>query len=121
VSVSRRGYSLTGADALFTYYEQILCDCSTASPRHPQSLVTEFSLFTRKHQEERGEQGVATFYSVVGKNGKIIKLFMIQSAGTDLDKSSAAAVSQWKYDQPMCDGVLAPVETTIDVIFTLQQ
>jgi hypothetical protein len=46
---------------------------------------------------------------------------MIQSAGTDLDKSSAAAVSQWKYDQPMCDGVLAPVETTIDVIFTLQQ
>jgi hypothetical protein len=66
------------------------------------------------------EQGAVTFYAVIGVDGKILRLFKIQSASAALDKSSVVAVSQWIYDQPICAGVLAPVETTIDVIFTLQ-
>lgn len=66
------------------------------------------------------EQGAVTFYAVIGVDGKISRLFKIQSASADLDKSSVVAVSQWIYGQPMCEGVLAPVETTIDVMFTLQ-
>lgn len=68
----------------------------------------------------RGEQGVVTFDGVIGEDGKISKLFLIQSAGADLDKSAAAAVSQWVYEQPLCDGASGPLETTIDIIFTLQ-
>jgi TonB family protein len=68
----------------------------------------------------RGEQGVVTFYGLIGEDGKISKLFLIQSAGADLDKSAAAAVSQWVYEQPLCDGVPGPLESTIDIIFTLQ-
>jgi TonB family protein len=69
----------------------------------------------------RGEQGVVTFYAVIGEDGKISKLFLIQSAGNDLDKTSTAAVFQWVYEQPLCDGIPAPAETTIDIIFRLQQ
>jgi TonB family protein len=71
--------------------------------------------------KDRREQGAVTFYGVIGEDGKITKPFLIQSAGADLDKSSAAAVSQWVYEQPMCEGVLTPIETTIDVIFQMRQ
>jgi len=71
--------------------------------------------------KDRREQGAVTFYGVIGEDGKITKSFLIQSAGADPDKSSAAGVSQWVYEQPMCAGVLAPIETTIDAIFQMQQ
>jgi TonB family protein len=78
-------------------------------PAYPES--------SRQHHE----QGIVTFVAVIGVDGTISQLFLIQSAGPELDKSATAAVSQWKYTPPLCDGVPAPVETTIDVIFTLEE
>jgi hypothetical protein len=71
--------------------------------------------------KDRREQGDVIFYGVIGGDGKISKLFLIQSVSPDLDKSSATAVSQWVYEQPMCEGVPAPIETAIEVIFHMPQ
>lgn len=66
-------------------------------------------------------QGVVTFFALIEEDGSLAQIHLIHSAGPVLDQAALDAISQWTYTQPLCEGKPAPLETAIDVIFTLQR
>ena len=59
-------------------------------------------------QEHR--QGTVILYGVIEEDGSVSHLQVVASAGQDLDASSMAAASHWKYDRSGCQEVKARQE-----------
>jgi len=74
-----------------------------------------------KSARDSRTQGMVTLYVVIDENGKTSSPHVLQSAGNALDEATIQAVSQWRYNQPICGDVKAPVETTVSALFTLMQ
>jgi TonB family protein len=71
----------------------------------------------RKH-----EQGTCTMGATISKQGSIVSLKVVKSAGSkDLDRSAFKVVSQWRYKPYLLNGDPIEVKTTINVTYTLDK
>lgn len=66
------------------------------------------------------QQGKVTLYALIQPDGTIGDLAVVRSAGELFDRAALDAVRSWRYQPYLCDGTPVPVETLIDVNFTLQ-
>lgn len=66
-----------------------------------------------------GQRGTVILGAIIGKNGKISKLAVLESVSPMLDQSALTAVRQWEYTPYSCDGKPVEVNTTITVNFQL--
>jgi TonB family protein len=69
----------------------------------------------------RREQGRVTLYAVLGTDGSLRNLKVIETAGANLDASATEAVRRWKYQPSMCGDKPIPAELAISVIFQARQ
>jgi protein TonB len=66
------------------------------------------------------QSGTVRLHAIIAKNGSIQSLDVV--SGPPLLQSAALeAVRQWRYQPTTLNGEAVEVETTIDVIFTLNQ
>jgi TonB family protein len=63
-------------------------------------------------------QGTVSLYVSIGKDGRVQRTRVIQSAGAVLDKAAEDGVQQWKYEPFVCAGEAVEVETEVDVTFS---
>ncbi|MGH9432054.1 MAG: TonB family protein [Terriglobia bacterium] len=66
------------------------------------------------------ETGRVRFWAIVGTDGRLHQLTVLQSAGPGLDAAALQAVSRWRYQPISCDGKTVDVVTEIDVDFQLR-
>lgn len=64
-------------------------------------------------------QGTVVLAAVIGEDGHVRDLHILQSAGDALDAAAFQAVRQWRYKPTMLLGQPVSVNTTISVVFTL--
>ena len=64
-------------------------------------------------------QGTVDLYGIIAVDGRVTNLTTVRSAGSDLDKSTLDAVSQWTYRPAMCGAIPVPSETVITVHYSL--
>jgi TonB family protein len=65
-------------------------------------------------------QGTVRLHAIIGKDGSIARLVVLHGY-CSLAKASVQAVSQWRYSPTLLLGQPVEVDTTIDVIFALNQ
>jgi TonB family protein len=65
------------------------------------------------------QQGTVDLYGVVAADGHLRDLTVVRSAGSEFDRASLDAVSQWTYIPAMCGGSPVTSETVITVHYTL--
>jgi TonB family protein len=69
-----------------------------------------------------GVEGTVMLQAIIGKDGSVIGLRVIKSAGnTALDDAAVASVKQWQYQPTLLNGQPVETLTTIDVNFELDQ
>jgi len=66
------------------------------------------------------QQGTVILYTVLSDQGTVEKTSVLQSAGDNLDKSAAEAVTQWVYSPPACGTVPLPTEIEVQVNYELR-
>jgi TonB family protein len=95
--------------------ERMVCDNPTGGklvrqvvPRYPT-----FAIMAHR-------QGITVLYALIGKDGSVNNLHVIESAGQTLDQSAIAAVRQWVYSPYMCKGSPIEVEREISVSFAFR-
>jgi TonB family protein len=71
--------------------------------------------------EDKAEHisGIVVLHALIGHDGSIRDLHVLQAPSASLAAASLAAVSQWKYKPYLLNGNPVEVDTTINVIFTL--
>ena len=67
-----------------------------------------------------GQQGTVNLHAIIAADGRISELKVVDGPSF-LQRSALDAVSQWRYRPYILNGQPVPVETTIQVRFTLQQ
>lgn len=65
-------------------------------------------------------QGTVRLHAIIGKDGTVKEL-TLESGHPLLVQAALDAVRQWRYDPTLLNGEPVEVDTTIDVIFTLNQ
>ncbi len=69
-----------------------------------------------------GVEGTVMLQAIVGKDGSVLSLKLIKSAGNQaLDDAAVAAVKQWQYQPTLLNGEPVETMTTISVGFQLEQ
>lgn len=68
-----------------------------------------------------GVRGTVEFKAVIGKNGRIKSLTLLQPVGMGLDDAAAEAVRTWRYSPTMLNGEPVEIDTEINVNFRLNQ
>jgi protein TonB len=76
-------------------------------------------LYSHIAREER-LQGAVHLHAIIGKDGSITQLIVLNGY-CSLAKSSIDAVSKWRYSPTSFSGQPVEVDTTIDVIFSLNR
>ena len=67
-----------------------------------------------------GAQGTVVLHAVVGKDGKLLSLQVLNSQiNPDLARAAVEAVSQWRYQPTLLNGEPVEVDTVVTVNFTL--
>ena len=66
------------------------------------------------------QTGTVMMLALIGKDGSVQRLRVIQSAGPDLDKAALDAVKQWRYKSFLRCGEPVAVESTLVVNFELR-
>lgn len=82
---------------------------SKVQPRYPQDA------------KAAGAQGPVVLAAVIGKDGSVQSLKVINTASSLLNQAAIDAVQQWKYKPYMLNGTPVEVDTTITVNFTLRK
>jgi len=77
------------------------------SPEYPQAARAA-------HQ-----QGAVTMYALLGPDGAVQTVKILQSAGPALDKASVEAVKQWVFPPVRCGATPLPTEQEVRVRFTI--
>jgi len=68
-----------------------------------------------------GAQGTVVLHAVVGKDGRLLSLHVLNSQiDPDLARSAVEAVSQWRYTPTLLNGEPIEIDTSIEVVFSLQ-
>jgi TonB family protein len=65
-------------------------------------------------------QGVVVLEAIIGRDGRVGSLRLVQSAGQDLDQAAANAVLQWEFTPTRLYGVPVGVVLTVTMNFTLR-
>jgi len=73
--------------------------------------------YPNKARKER-VQGVVRLHAIIGKDGTLHGLSVISGPAL-LTDAALQAVRQWRYEATLLKGEPVEVDTTIDVIFTL--
>lgn len=63
--------------------------------------------------------GVVRVYAVIGVDGYLHDLKMLESPDPDLTAAGLEALRHWKYQPPSCDGQPIRIETFVDMVFAL--
>lgn len=61
--------------------------------------------------------GRVSIYAVIGRDGKLHDIKVVQSAGKELDDAAVVAVSQWRYEPVNCNGNPIEAETMVSINF----
>lgn len=69
--------------------------------------------------EKRETEGTVILRAVIGTSGEMLSLAPYNDADPDLTKAAMEAVSQWRYQPTLLNGVPVEVATTISIIFRL--
>jgi TonB family protein len=69
--------------------------------------------------EQQHLQGTVVIETAIDETGKVREPFVIDSAGSLLDKSALDAVRQWRYSPPILNGAPVCVYTRISVVYRL--
>jgi TonB family protein len=88
-------------------------------PSRPLLIKNSFPLYPEKAKKE-GRMGKVSVYALVDPTGSLQNLKVVRSAGPDFDASALEAVKNWRYAASKCNNVPVPVETVIDVAYTLE-
>ncbi len=64
-------------------------------------------------------QGTVAVHISIGKDGVPAIRRVVDTPGSDLTASSLAALKEWRYEPPTCDGQSVQVETIVEVNYTL--
>lgn len=68
-----------------------------------------------------GIQGTVVLHAVISKEGKPLSLRVMNAqADPDLARSAVEAVSQWRYTPTLLNGDPIEIDTTIDIVYSLQ-
>jgi len=68
-----------------------------------------------------GVQGTVVLHAVIGVDGRPLSLRVMNAQiDPDLAKSAVEAVSQWRYTPTLLNGEPIEVDTTIDIVYSLQ-
>lgn len=65
-------------------------------------------------------QGVVVLEAIIGRDGKVGSLRLLQSAGQDLDQAAANAILQWEFTPTRLYGIPVAVIMTVTMNFTLR-
>ncbi len=71
--------------------------------------------------KQAGITGVVGMKVVIGKDGNVRDIQIVQSAGSDLDAAAMESVKQWVYQPTLLNGQPVEVTTTVHVNFTLSK
>ena len=67
-----------------------------------------------------GVQGTVVLHAVIGKDGKPLSLRVMNGQiDPDLARSAVEAVNQWRYTPTLLNGEPIEVDTTINVVYSL--
>lgn len=67
------------------------------------------------------QQGSVVLHTVIGTDGNVKSVDVVNSAGVSLDQAAMDSVRQWKYRPYLLNGTPMEVDTQITVNFTLSQ
>lgn len=68
-----------------------------------------------------GVQGTVVLHAVIGVDGRPLSLRVMNAqVDPDLARSAVEAVSQWRYTPTLLNGEPIEVDTTIDIVYSLQ-
>lgn len=77
-------------------------------PQYPPSARAKF------------QQGTVGVYAVIGADGNLHDVAVVQSAGPELDNATLYALAGWRYRPAMCGGAPIETETVITVNYELR-
>ncbi|HEX5413147.1 MAG TPA: energy transducer TonB [Terriglobia bacterium] len=66
-----------------------------------------------------GEGGIMRVWAVVGREGRLHNITVVQSVGSNLDKAAVLAMKEWRFKPATCGGV--PVSVPVDYDFHFGQ
>ena len=85
-------------------------------PAEPENkIVPQYPQLARQGHQ----QGTVVLYVVVGADGRVDGLKVLESAGESLDKSASDAVRQWTYAPMTCGAASLPSEIEVRTSYTL--
>ena len=83
-------------------------------------IITKVQPTYPESAKAAGAQGTVLLYAVVGMDGKLLQLQVLNSqVNPDLARAAVEAVSQWRYQPTLLNGEPVEIDTTIQVKFTL--
>jgi len=71
--------------------------------------------------EKQGVEGTVILRAVIGTSGQMLSLSPYNDADPGLTSAAMEAVSQWRYEPTLLNGVPVEVVTTITVVFRLDK
>lgn len=84
-------------------------------------LITKAQPVYPESAKSAGVQGTVILHAVIGTDGKPLSLRVMNSQiDPDLAKSAVEAVSQWRYKPTLLNGEPVEIDTTIEVVYSLQ-
>jgi protein TonB len=114
-------------NGLFTRTTNVLVVHSDVQPRQRVSSGTEEGLLIQKTMpvyppiaRATGTSGTVTLAAIISKTGAIENLHVI-SGPMMLQQAALDAVKTWRYRPYLLDGLPVEVETTVNVVFTMQR
>lgn len=85
-------------------------------------IITKVQPIYPPAAKSAGVQGTVVLHAVIGMDGKPLSLRVMNSqVDPDLARSAVEAVSQWRYNPTLLNGEPIEVDTTIDIVYSLQQ
>lgn len=87
-----------------------------ASPK----IITEVHPAYPEAARQARDTGDVHLYGVIGRDGKVRGVTVIQSAGKLLNAAAISAVKHWRFRPASCDGVPMPDPRPFNVVFQLK-
>lgn len=87
----------------------------------PSRLVHQVAPIYPSAAKRKWTQGTVVINASIDENGKVREPYVIASAGSLLDAAALKAVRHWKYEPLRINGTPYTVDTTISVLFAMNQ
>lgn len=86
----------------------------------PRKVVDQRPVYPQE-AKDAGLTGLVVMEAIIDAEGNVTDLTVVRSAGELLDRAATDAVSGWKYEPTLLNGVPTPVVCTMTVNFTLSR